>query len=170
MKRKNNMKHIFWTSTVFLFALNIVGIIIFRNNISRSTNTFLAPMFFILVLFKGLWAYGTKDEYHLLFKRWHSPSRFYKYNRPTQKQLNDFYFKATIYFAPIPFYLPLAAFSSKNAHSLWLLLLMFVPQFTFIGMGISELSKNVKADKQKQEQHEKERKEQERRESMGKWK
>ena len=86
------------------------------------------------------------------------------------KQLNDFYFKATIYFAPIPFYLPLAAFSSKNAHSLWLLLLVSVPQFTFIGMGISELSKNVKADKQKQEQHEKERKEQERRESMGKWK
>ena len=170
MKRKNNMKHIFWTSTVFLFALNIIGIIIFRNNISRSINTFLAPMFFILVLFKGLWAYGTKDEDHLLFKRWHGPSRFYKYNRPTQKQLNDFYFKATIYFAALPFYLPLAVFSSKDIHSLWTLLLLFLPQLAFIGMGINKTLKDVKSSKQKQEHLEKERKEQERKEELGPWK
>ena len=112
MKQKLNIKTVFWSSTVFFFILNIVGIIIFRNNVRLSINSLCATLIFILLFIQGIGAYSKKDD-KLLFESKHYTGRFYRYNRPTQQQLKDFYIKATIYFAILPFFLPLAMFLSK---------------------------------------------------------
>ena len=169
MKQKPNIKTIFWGSTAFFFIFNIVGTIIFKNNVRLSINTLVATLIFIVLLIQGIVAYSQKDEKRFFASKYYT-GRFYRYNRPTQQQLKDFYIKATIYFAVLPFYLPLAVFSSKNSHSLWCLLLLFVPQFAIIGIEIRKMMLEKKERKTKATLLEKEREEQEKREELGYWK
>ena len=169
MKQHLNIRIIFWTSTAFFFIFNIVGIIIFKNNVRLSINTLVATLIFIVLLLRGIFAYSGKNDQYLLLQKYVS-SRFNKYSWPTREQLKDFYIKATIYFAVLPFYLPLAVFSSKNSHSLWCLLLLFVPQFAIVGIEIRKMMLEKKERKTKATLLEKEREEQEKREELGYWK
>ena len=169
MKRKINMRSIFWSSTVFLFVLNIVGILIFRNNIRLSANSGIATFIFIVLFMRGIFAYTGKNDQYLILKRYVS-NKFNKYNWPSQHQLKDFYIKATLYFAIIPFYLPLAAFSSKTVHTLWSLLLLFISQFAVAGVEIAKMMIHRKEIKIKEASLKKEKEEQERREELGHWK
>ena len=169
MKQNRNMKTIFWSSTVFFFILNIVGIIIFKNNATLSINSLCAIFIFIILFIQGIVAYSKKDD-KLLFAGKHYTGRFYRYNRPTQQQLKDFYIKATIYFALLPFYLPLAVFSSKDVHSLWSLLLLFIHVFAIVGIDIRKMMIERKERKTKEALLEKEKEEQEKREELGYWK
>ncbi|MBQ5649912.1 MAG: hypothetical protein IIV03_07225, partial [Clostridia bacterium] len=97
----------------------------------------------------------------------HFTSKFYRYNRPTNKQLNEFYFNATIYFAAIPFYLPIAAFSKSIIQALWCLVLLLAPQFVFVGIEIRQMLLDQKEHKIKEDLQQKEKQEQEKREEMG---
>lgn len=169
MKRKIKEKTVFWVSTVFLFVFNIVGIIIFRQRIMLSINTLVLSVTFVFLLFQGVRAYSTKDEY-LFFSKMYRTSRFYRYNRPTQQQLKDFYIKATVYFAFLPFYLPLTVFSSEEAHILWALLLLISHILAIVGVDIMKFMILRKAQKIKESDWEEEKKKQEHLESMGKWK
>lgn len=169
MKQKLNIKTIFWSSTAFFFILNILGIIIFRNNARLSINSFGATLIFILLFIQGIVAYSRKDD-RLLFVGKHYTGRFYRYNQPTQQQLKDFYIQATIYFAILPFYLPLAVFSSKDVHSLWSLLLLFIHIFAIAGVDIRKAMIERKERKIKEALLEKEKEEQEKREELGYWK
>ena len=148
MKQKPNIKTIFWSSTAFFFIFNIVGIIIFKNNVRLSINTLVATLIFIVLLLRGIFAYSGKNDQYLLLRKYVS-SRFNKYSWPTREQLKDFYIKATIYFAVLPFYLPLAVFSSKNSHSLWCLLLLLVSQFAIVGIEIRKMMLEKKNGKPK---------------------
>ena len=169
MKQKPNIKTIFWSSTAFFFIFNIVGIIIFKNNVRLSSNTLFATLIFIVLLLRGIFAYSGKNDQYLLLRKY-VISRFNKYSWPTREQLKDFYIKATIYFAVLPFYLPLAVFSSKNSHGLWCLLLLLVPQFAIVGIEIRKMMLEKKERKAKATLLEKEREEQEKREELGYWK
>ena len=169
MKQKPNIKTIFWSSTAFFFIFNIVGIVIFRNHIRLSINSFLATFIFIVMLLRGIFAYSGKNDRYLLLRKYVS-SKFNKYSWPTREQLKDFYIKATIYFAVLPFYLPIAVFSSKNSHSLWCLLLLLVSQFAIVGIEIRKMMLAKKERKTKATLLEKEREEQEKREELGHWK
>lgn len=169
MKQKPNMKTVFWGSTIFLFAFNIVGMIIFRNKVRLSTNSLVAMLIFISLFIQGIVAYSKKDD-QLLFASKYYTGRFYRYNRPTQQQLKDFYIKATIYFAILPFYLPLAVFSSKDVHSLWCLLLLFIHIFAIAGIDIRKMIVAKKKEKIKEANWEKEKEEQKKREELGYWK
>ncbi|MBE6641705.1 MAG: hypothetical protein E7619_08965 [Ruminococcaceae bacterium] len=169
MKRKLNAKTVFWISTIALFVLNIAGIVIFRDHIRSSINSFVATFMLIVMLLRGVFAYSGKNDKYLFLRRY-SGRKFNKYNWPTGEQLKDFYIKATVYFAFLPFYLPLAAFSSKNAHCLWCLVLLFVPQFVIIGIEIRKMMIAIKESKIKDNILEKEKEEQERREELGRWK
>ena len=169
MKQKLNTRIIFWSSTVFLFIFNIVGIVIFRNNIRLSVNSFLATLFFIAMSIRGILACTTKDVRFLLLSRRYIIN-LCKYNRPTQNQLNDFYIKATLYFAFLPFYLPLAVFSSKNIHTLWCLFLLLAPQIAMVCIEIQKMMVERKERKFKEDLLQKEKEEQEKREELGHWK
>ena len=169
MKQKPNIKTIFWSSTAFFFIFNIVGIIIFKNNVRLSINTLVATLIFIVLFIQGMVAYSKKDD-QLFFASKNYTGRFYRYNRPTQQQVKDFYIKATIYFALLPFYLPLAVFSSKDVHSLWSLLLLFVHGFAIAGIDIKKMMVERKEQKAKEAILEKEKEEQEKREELGYWK
>ena len=114
--KKLNMRTVFLSSTIFLFALNIVVILIFRNNINVSVSSLIATTIFIILFIRGILACIEKNEQLLVLSKYYT-SKFYRYNQPTQKQLQDFYLKATIYFAVLPFYLPVAAFSLSPAFS-----------------------------------------------------
>ncbi len=169
MKQNLSVRTIFLSSTISLFIFNIVGIFIFRNNIRLSVNSLVATVLFIILCLRGIFACIEKnDQLFLLSKRY--VGKFYKYNRPTQQQLKNFYIKATIYFAVLPFYLPLAVFSSKNVHSLWCLLLLFVPQFAIVGIEIRKMMIERKERKKEEAILEKEKEEQEKREELGYWK
>lgn len=169
MKREINMRSIFWSSTVFLFAINIVGIILFRNNIRLSTNSLIAMLIFVVLFIRGIFAYTSKNDQYLLLKR-HVSNKFNKYNWPSQQQLKDFYIEATLYFAILPFYLPLAAFSSQNVHTLWCLLLLFISQFALVGIEIRKILLERKERKIKDTILEKEKTDQEKHEELGCWK
>lgn len=169
MKQNLNIKTIFWSSTLFFFVLNIVGIIIFRNNAVLSINSLFTAVVFILLLIQGIVAYSQKDEMRFFASRFYT-GRFYGYNRPTQQQLKDFYIKATVFFAILPFYLPLAVFSSKDIHSLWSILLLFIHIFAIAGIDIRKMMIERKERKTKEELLKKEKEEQEKREEMGYWK
>ena len=169
MKQKPNIKTIFWSSTAFFFIFNIVGIIIFKNNVRLSINTLVATLIFILLFIQGMVAYSKKDD-KLLFAGKYYTGRFYRYNRPTQQQLKDFYIKAILYFAILPFYLPLAVFSSNDSHSLWSIVLLLIHIFAIGGVDIRKMIIERKEEKRKESLLEKEKKEQEKREEMGYWK
>ena len=171
MEKAQKMKAIFWFSTAFLFLFNIVGVLIFRNNVRISTNTLGATSFFILTLIRGILAYVAKDEDFLfVFRRSYGTKHYWRYNKPTSKALCDFYLCATVYFAAIPFYLPLAVFSSRDVHTLWSVLVLMVPQFFIIGFDMQKIKIEMKKRKIKEELLEKERQEQEKREELGRWK
>lgn len=169
MKQKFNERAVFLISTVFFFVFNIIGILIFRNKIRLSINSLVATLMFIILLIRGILACFEKND-QLLFLSKHYVSKFYKYNRPTQQQLKDFYIKATIYFAILPFYLPIAVFSFKNIHTSWCLLLLFIPQFAIVGIEIRKMMIERKERKIKEAILEKEKEEQEKREELGYWK
>ena len=167
--KKLNMRTVFLSSTIFLFALNIVVILIFRNNINVSVSSLIATTIFIILFIRGILACIEKNEQLLVLSKYYT-SKFYRYNQPTQKQLQDFYLKATIYFAVLPFYLPVAAFSTEYAHSAWCLLLAFIPQITMVGMEVRKMMIERKQRKIKEELLQKEKEEQEKREELGYWK
>ena len=62
MKQNLNIRIIFWTSTAFFFIFNIVGIVIFRNHMRVSINSFLATFIFIVMLLRGISACVSKNE------------------------------------------------------------------------------------------------------------
>ena len=163
------MRTVFLISTAFFFIFNIVGIVIFKNHIRLSINSLIATILFIILCIRGILACIEKNDGLLLLSK-HYVSKFSRYNRPTKQQLEDFYIKATIYFAVLPFYLPIAVFSSKNLHSLWCLLLLFVPQFAIEGIEIRKMMIERKERKTKEALLEREREEQEKREELGHWK
>ena len=169
MKQNFNTRTVFLISTSFFFILNIVGIVIFRTHIRLSINSFIATFIFIVMLLRGIFACANKnDDYFFLKKYVHN--KFNKYNLPTEEQLKDFYIKAIIYFSILPFYLPLAVFSSKELHSLWCLLLLFISQIGIISIDIRKMMIGRKEQKIKEAILEKEKEEQERREELGHWK
>ena len=169
MKQNLNIKTIFWSSTLFFFVFNIVGIIIFRKNATLSLNSLFATFIFIVMLLRGIAACVSKNDQYLLLGKY-DIKKFNKYSWPTREQLKDFYIKATIYFAVLPFYLPLAVFSSKNSHILWCLLLLLVHHFAIVGIEIRKMMLKKKERKAKATLLEKEREEQEKREELGYWK
>ena len=126
--------------------------------------------FLAVVLIYGIMAYASKDADKFVFQTRHHPDRFWRYNKPTAAEMQEFWLRATIYFAPVPFYIPVIFFSTKVEHCLWSILLSSVPQFVFVGMGISKMLHDVKEEKKRQKQLEKERIEQEKKEELGRWK
>ena len=174
MKRNINMRTVFWCSTIFLFAFNIIGILIFKDNIRTSANTLVASLIFIMMLARGLAALMEKNEVLFFKSNRYRTRRFHRYHWLTKEQFNSFYVTATIYFGVLPFYLPLAVFSSKNVHTLWCLLLLALPALISIGILIPGLRREVREDmekiKSKEEFLKKEKAEQEKREELGRWK
>ena len=121
------------------------------------------------MLIRGICAYAGKNDGYLVLKKyvW---EKFNKYHWATREELTDFYIKATVYFAVLPFYLPLAVFSSKNEHSLWCCFLLAVPHCVIFGI---EFRKRVAIRKEAKIQEailEQEKEEQEKREELGYWK
>ena len=170
MKRNINMRTVFWCSTIFLFAFNIIGILIFKDNIRTSANTLVASLIFIMMLARGLAALMEKNE-DLFFKsNRYMTRRFHRYHWLTKEQFNSFYVTATIYFGVLPFYLPLAVFSSKNVHTLWCILLYCIPCFVMIGFLIPALVAVAKQKKLERALLQMEKAEQEKREELGRWK
>ncbi len=169
MKQKLKTETVFWTLTILFFTFNIIGIIIFKNHIRLSPNSLFATFIFIVMLLRGILAYSGKNDQYLVLRKYVS-NKFYKYNRPTREELKDFYIKATVYFAVLPFYLPLAVFSSKNEHTLWCLFLLFVSHFAIIGIEIRKMMIEIKETKNKETILQKEKEEQEKREELGHWK
>ena len=163
------MRTVFWCSTIFLFAFNIISILIFKDNIRTSANTLVASLIFIMMLARGLAALMEKNE-DLFFKNRYMTRRFHRYHWLTKEQFNSFYVTATIYFGVLPFYLPLAVFSSKNVHTLWCLLLLALPALISIGILIPGLRRDIKEVKRAEEALKKEKEEQKRREELGRWK
>ena len=92
MKQKTNIKTFFWCLTAFFFIFNIVGIIIFKNNVRLSINTLVATLIFIVLLIRGIFAYSSKNDQYLLLQKY-VRSGFNKYSWPTREQLKDFYIK-----------------------------------------------------------------------------
>ena len=175
--KKVFFKKYFWACAfVAVLLINIVPVFIFREKARISSYSFLPMILLAFVIVLGALAYISKDARVFSFigvGKFHNSnvgSRFWRYNQPTATDLNDFWKKATIYFFPLPFYIPLIFFSTAASHYLWCLPLLFLPQFTFIGIEICGMLREVKEEKLKQEQLEKERIEQERREEQGHWK
>ena len=121
----------------------------------------------VLELVHGLVACLSKDANFFYLFRKYNHSRFWRYNKPTTDDMKEFWLKATIFFAPLPFYIPIALFSTKEIDSLWCLLLLFLPQFAFVGMEIHKMLREIKEQKLRRERLERERIEQERREELG---
>ena len=169
MKQKINVKVVFWCSTLSLFVLNILGVLIFKKHVNLSSNSLFAAFVFIFMLLRGIFAYSVKDDQYF-FLRKHIKRKFNKYNWPTKEQLKEFYIKATIYFSLLPFYLPIAAFSSKTEHGLWCVLLLFISQVGMIGVEIRKIKVEKTMLDQEEAKLKKEKEEQERREELGHWK
>ena len=169
MKRKINMRTVFWSSTIFLFAFNIIGILIFKDHIRVSTNTLAASLMFVGTMIRGVLALITKDD-RIFYTTHRVSERYYRYNRPTKDDLRELYFTATVYFAVIPFYLPLAAFSSKDVHILWSVLLFALPALVMTGRLIPDIVKVNKQIKYERVLMHREKEEQEMREELGRWK
>ena len=169
MKRKINIKTVFWCSTIFLFAFNIIGILIFKDNIQTSANTLFASLLFLGTMIRGVLALITKDA-RIFYITHRVTEKYYRYNRPTEEDLRELYFTATVYFAVIPFYLPLAAFSSKDVHILWCVLLFSIPPLVMIGRLIPDIVKMSKQKKLESALLQMEKAEQEKREELERWK
>ena len=88
----------------------------------------------------------------------------------TEEYERKFRWMLLVYFAAIPFYLPIICFATTWQQILWSLLVAFVPQGIFIGCGIAGTIGEAKKERLRQAQLEKERIEQERREELGRWK
>ena len=169
MNKKPDMRKVFWCTAIISFAVNIVGIIIFIDKVILSPATLVGGCIFIALLIHGVCVYSKKDDMLFFASKGHS-GRFYRYNRPTQEQLKDFYIKATVYFAILPFYLPIAAFSSDVVHTLWGLLLLFIHIFAIFSIDIRKMILWRKEAKRVEAIMQKEKEEQERREELGYWK
>ena len=170
MQQKLKMRSVFWTTVGAVLLCNVICLIIFKNSIALSMYSFYTLCFFIVAFLRGIAAFAGKDELVFFVSKRVSFGKFTKYNKPTNKQLNEFYFYATIYFAVIPFYLPLAVFCSGYVCLLWNLFLTAAPQLVMMGIEIWKMRMVRKEAKAKKELLERERREQEKREELGYWK
>lgn len=170
MKKDLFNKKFFWCVLIISLLINVLPIVIFREKAGITGSSFIAIIFLVLVLINGFAACAGKDARIFAFSRYSRTSRFWRYNRPTKADMKEFWMAATIYFFVIPFYLPIIFFSTSIADSAWCLLLLLIPNFTYIGIEIYKMSRKAKTEKLRQEQLEKERLEQEKREELGRWK
>ena len=154
---------------VFIMLLGVIPLLIFREKANITAYSIPAIVVLVGVTINGLLALASKDKHAFsFFDRCHS--HYYKYNRPTTVQLKEFYLYALIYFAPIPLYIPIVFFATSYVQSLWCLLLLLIPEFTFIFLEMRLHFLERKQEKQKEQRELEEKKEQERREELGRWK
>lgn len=169
MRSKINARTVFLCSTVFFFLLNIIGILLFKDHIGKSVNTLVASVLFVIQLIRGLLACAFKDD-HLFTMSRRPGGRYSRYRRIGPEEMREFYIKATVYFALLPFFLPLAVFSSREVHTLWCLLLLIVPQLFVFCLDMRGCADLRKERQRIEAQRRREKEEQERREELGKWK
>ncbi len=165
------MKKIIAILLFILSLLNIIPLFIFKDDIAFSQYSIPPLMLMLIVIINGVLALIFKHKGNFFIIR--------KYNNPftndkdytfTPEYDKRFILSFAIYFAPIPFYLPLIFFTRNWAQTLFLLLLLALPQIIFIIQGMIEIAKDVKADKIKKQQQEQELREQQIREELGNWK
>ncbi len=165
------MKKIIAILLFILSLLNIIPLFIFKDDIAISQYSIPPLMLMLIVIINGVLALIFKHKGNFFIIR--------KYNNPftndkdytfTPEYDKMFILSFAIYFAPIPFYLPLIFFTRNWAQTLFSLLLLALPQIIFIIQGMIETAKDVKADKIKKQQQEQKLREQQIREELGHWK
>ncbi len=154
-----------------LSLLNIIPLFIFKDNIAFSQYSIPPLMLMLLVILNGVMALIFKHKCNFfVIRKYHTPFTNDKDYTFTPEYDKKFILSFVIYFAQVPFYLPLIFFTKNWAQTLLSLLLFALPQIIFIIQGILETVKDAKAEKMKKQQREQELREQQRREELGHWK
>ncbi len=165
------MKKIIAILLFILSLLNIIPLFIFKDNAVFSQYSIPPLMLMLIAIINGVIALIFKHKGNFFIIR--------KYNNPftndkdytfTPEYEKKFVLSFVIYFAQVPFYLPLIFFTKNWVQTLFSLLLFAFPQIIFIIQGMIETVKDVKAEKIKKQQREQELREQQRREELGHWK
>ncbi len=158
---------------VALTAVNIIIVIIFREQATISKLSILPIIWILLILYYGITACFFKHKGNLFYVArsylfWGEEDKAYTF---TREYLMEFYLMLTILWATIPFYIPLIFLVSDIVTMLmWLLIIFFVPEFIFWAFSFTHFLKFIKQDKLKKARYAKELKEQMMREELGKWK
>ena len=170
---KSILKYRFiFLSVLIASVLNILPVIVFWSKAAVSRYS-LAPMgIMALVILNGILACIFKNKGNFLMirnYRWSlfSEDREYTFTDAYERQ---FRWMLLIYCTSIPFYVPIIFFSSSWSNTLWTLLVLLIPQGSFIAYDIKKTVDDVKASKRHRERLEQERIKQEQREELGRWK
>lgn len=159
------------TIVAILLILNVQPVIIFWERASFSKYSFMPAFIMACIVTIGIFACVLRHKGNfLMFGGSRSVFRDDKDYTFTDEYDRRFRWMLLVYFAAVPFYIPLIFFTKSDVDLLWMLPVIFVPQAVFIAHGIYETLQDVEEEKRRQEQFEKERAEQEKREELGRWK
>ncbi len=154
-----------------IVLLNAALCLVFRDTATVTAYSFPAAAVMLLVTLNGISACICKHKGNFfVLSRYNNPfvsDRAYTFTPEYEREFSLSFF---IYFAAIPFYLPLIFFTTTWPQTLWVLLVLAVPQIIFAVQGAIETIKNAKADRQKKQQLHQELLAQKQREEMGRWK
>lgn len=151
--------------------LNVAICLVFQDVAAVTAYSLPAAAVMLLVALNGISAciFKHKGNFFVL-SRYNNPfvrDRAYTFTPEYEKEFSLSFF---IYFAAIPFYLPLIFFTANWPQTLWVLVVLAIPQIIFAIQGAIETINNAKADKQKKQQLHQELLAQKQREEMGRWK
>ena len=151
---------------------NIIPVIIFKEDAQITKYSVPAIVIMSFVIFNGVVAFFLRHKGNYLIFKKHRANEFgsdkeYTFSQEYQKR---FFLMLGIYCAAIPFYIPLIFLLTSYVQTLWVLVVLFVPQAIFIAQEIGDTMKDVKQAEIKRKQQEEELKEQQKREELGYWK
>ncbi len=156
---------------LILTLLNIIPLFIFKDFVAFSGYSWIPLVLMLVVIFNGILALICKHKGNFfVIRRYNNPFSNDKDYTFTPEYEKKFTVSLAIYFAAVPFYIPVIFFIKNWPQAILALLLFALPQIIFVIQGMIETVKDVKADKIKKYQQKQELREQQRREEMGQWK
>lgn len=154
-----------------LLLVNIVPIFIFSEQAKITMYSYYSINIMAVVILNGICAciYKHCGNYFIISKQsfLFRSTQSYTFTDAYEK---EFRWMLLVYFAAIPFYIPVIFFARNTPHLLWSVLIFALPQAIYFFHCIFEISKDVKEEKMQRAKRQKEREEQEKREELGYWK
>ncbi len=158
---------------VILLIVNIVPLFIFPEQANITKYSYYSIFIMTVIVLNGIRACVGKhnDNYFIIRKRTFdflfSSEEAYTHTDEYEK---EFRWMLLVYFAAIPFYIPVIFFAKNLSHLLWSVLIFALPQTIYFASSVFDLSKDIKKAKKRRYERQKEREEQEKREELGRWK
>ncbi len=168
MKKTLKYSHIFCIVLAILIA-NVIPVIIFRDKIKIEAFSIWSILVAIGHIWTGIIACALKHKGNYFELRISSYSFFTSDKNYTYTPEYEREFRASmlVFFAVIPFYIPVICFTSGYSQLGWTFLVFFVPQLIFVVNGMLQTLGDVKKEKLRQAQLEKQRLDQEKSEELG---